>query len=122
MRAPKFRIWDKKHQAYLREGGEYLTNSHIFCSPHETVSDYEIEQFTGMFDKNGNEIWAGDLVKYYEGRRIDIAPVTYSDYCGFWFANNCAGRRFEGSEVIGNIRETPELLREHELYCAYGGG
>lgn len=100
----KFRAWHEDAKEYC-EG----INSNIF----RWVEDGQpvvIEQFTGIRDCNGVEIYEGDLVKFYEGWRIDIAEVRYSDIYGYWFANNCEGGRFKSCQVIGNIHQNPELL------------
>ena len=106
MRTIKFRVWD--------EGKWYFFTIEESLKPgHWFDKNATIQQFTGMHDSNGVDIYEGDLIKFPEGNRDDIAEVVYSDIDGYWFANNCEGSRFHGCEVIGNIHEDPSVLKEH---------
>jgi len=84
----------------------------------------EISQYTGLRDKNGKEIYEGDICRIYEGDSW-TAEVSFVG-AGFCFVNrNCCtvcaeGRGCIGAideigspvEVIGNIYESPGLLGE----------
>ena len=72
------------------------------------------EQYTGLKDKNGREIYEGDVLIDDTGEPIEYWVVKFSDG---GFVGECAGVAeplFEltNLEIAGNIHENPELLEE----------
>lgn len=104
----KFRAWNKEgyfDYLDLREGGESdLTDLQFANAP--------FEQYTGLKDKNGKEIYEGDLVRMYGAVYVtkwsdqDFSYIFSRPEIFYWLN---IGRSSE-CEVIGNIHENPELL------------
>ncbi len=86
----------------------------------------ELMQFTGLHDKNGKEIYCGDIVKYDYGnpfkREIpnpQIREIIFKDGCfslkddDYYYNasyDTNLSKKNKNCEVIGNIYENPELL------------
>ena len=86
------------------------------------VIEETIGQFTGLKDKNGKEIYEGDVVRYDDisdlGESLgEVAVVEYMDDQGCFdplaigYSGCYYSRYIENTEVIGNIHDNPELLK-----------
>lgn len=146
MRDIKFRVWDKDrkrmhivgefHHDFLSIDEDnniyYLNLQCMEASPHKGIDPehcaYRLMRYTGLKDKNGKEIYEGDIVKY----KVKGSDKTYTTVmkfneehgaflfgiyegvkmpCGKKTRMNKYTRKSVGSvEVIGNIYENPELL------------
>ena len=80
------------------------------------VDPETIGEYTGQKDKNGQEIYEGDVVVTIMNGCRYVQEVVWSDITnGFSFRSHGCGPIFHKSscmEVIGNIHDNPELLKE----------
>lgn len=77
----------------------------------------EVMQYTGLKDKNGKEIYEGDIVKFgHWTTQVEFFDKLFYDggcgvHSGFYFNEELGfHNNLDESEVIGNIYENPELL------------
>jgi uncharacterized phage protein (TIGR01671 family) len=107
MRKIKFRAWDKKAKEFV-----YYEN---YLPPRYKI----VCQFTGLLDKNGKEIYEGDIVLTEFGN----FEVYWRQKYGGWYIRKSDGHieflapnlgNPHTLEVIGNIYETPELLTSNQ--------
>jgi len=116
----KFRVWDKKNKVMYNS-----KNKLEFCSSFEKgwaflelegieTEDCILMQYTGLLDKNGKEIWEGDVVKFVAEDSIGIVYFASGEFLVKELPKENLVRLSwckEHAEVIGNIMENPELLR-----------
>lgn len=125
MREIKFRGWNSKNKKWIY-GYYFVNRGEHFISPDEVVNplvsynDFVVDkdsigQYTGLKDKNGKEVYEGDIVS--SGATIGV--VVYDcEQAGFVVQKEkTIELRFYsllGIEVIGNTHENKELLTNNE--------
>jgi uncharacterized phage protein (TIGR01671 family) len=117
MRDIKFRFWNKLNKQM--EYDNLKTNSY-YQNPF-TRSDLVAMQFTGLSDKNGKEIYEGDIIRSmpndFEPEYSGCWSVIFSDGTFKADRTDDQGETWipywtEGQiEIIGNIYEHPDLLK-----------
>ena len=111
MREIRFRAWDLDNLEMRYSGVEEdNTECKGYREPNQVLM-----QFTGLKDKNGREIYEGDVVKFSQGQCWVMCEVTWNEfYTGYFPFIGGSIVQFSSSdcgEVIGNIYENPELLK-----------
>lgn len=112
-RTIKFRAWDKvsKSRVKVNDFTDIDNEDALYTVwTIEPVSNVEIQQFTGLHDKNGKEMYEGDIVKYETNGQEVTDTVVYID--SFFGVGKFTGilSSFYPIEVIGDVYSNPELL------------
>ena len=131
MRETKFRAYHKERKEMFEiasidfEEKKAALSNGIIKLLNVDSKQFELLQYTGLKDKNGKEIYEGDIIKYkfpYDRRLKHISPVKFLETEASFgikdrYENEIPLYRIAANnyfEVIGNIYENEELLKSEE--------
>ena len=106
----KFRAWDEISKEWIYFDLDDAISGRIEREGYKPLRLINKNRYTGLLDKNGVEIYEGDILK---APHFQTAAVEYIE-SGFW----CKQGKYNmlpnltGAEVIGNIHEHGNLLEQ----------
>jgi hypothetical protein len=119
----KFRVWNTKDKKFFTQEDYPKHRIDLALEYWETTKHVEWpQQFTGLFDKNGKEIYEGDIMSLtQDGKPTAVIVYKFNGFAFKWIAKifktvrrkdiEPLFRNISLFEVIGNIYENPELLK-----------
>lgn len=121
MRELKFRVWSEEDKEYRNDLNVFrLHDGKLICtSPAYSLEGdrFDVEQYTGLKDKNGEEIYEGDIVGFKWTKRLYL--VSYREYDASFILENDVWEETihlsldkDDFEVFGTIHENGYLLEE----------
>lgn len=117
MREIKFRAWNYNKKKMVIDGltmdysNEYGFDN-LYDKEGNQIEEYRIMQYTGLKDKNGKEIYEGDIVLWTNKNHDRTLKTEVEFRGGTFFIGPLETTEDDEPEVIGNIYENPELLKQ----------
>ncbi|QDX94343.1 hypothetical protein EEL30_19885 [Brevibacillus laterosporus] len=118
MRDIKFRAWDDVSKVMSFSNFEQFDDMMGFRFSHFETEKPIYMQCTGLSDKNGKEIYEGDILEYKKFYYFDESDKKARDFVGYsteyveWtLGNSLLNKIYRRCEVIGNIYKNPDLIQ-----------
>jgi len=141
----KFRIWDKKNNMFIyvwyasHKRLAISLNGLVYSGMYDDVlpeNDYTIQQYTGLKDRDGKDIYEGDIIEHTFSKTTDDetsihfgsklnGSVSFCNHLCAYILTIISDDRHNGDtfqlmnhapskKIIGNVFENPELLKTNE--------
>lgn len=127
---PRYRAWDKHSQKMFANDELLIWNNNVYANDSKkltcnnlkgwSIDDEYLMQSTGLRDKNGKEIFEGDILDYKGRKALVRWHGSYASFI-YRFVDELQNRKTEWKplylaymkcEIIGNIYENPEFLED----------
>lgn len=117
MRVIKFRAWDSLHNVYREHQDPQTIQAVVFGNDYD--GRVIVEQFTGLLDKNGKEIYEGDILQRGNCKKIvgfvaeaagfkmyNVVDKPHEEEWDIWQTMSQSWVDEFGAEIVGNIHQS----------------
>lgn len=106
MREIKFRAWDIEQKVMRDNPDPQIIQAVIFGNDYN--GRVKLIQYTGLKDKNGKEIYEGDILEYNKCSTYIVKTINRFESTKFGIEGY---PRLDAYQIVGNIYENPELVK-----------